>query len=182
MDTIFEIDEIDTPQPETVQEEKPKKKEPKIKKKKEMSEERKQKLREQLSRGRKTLADKRAKKKAEAEPKKEKSQQEEKVATTIEKSQQEPKVENIKIEVKQKKNNNDDLRNEISELKKLILEGRQPKEPKVATTIEKSQQPKKEKLIQVLETPKLISAPIPIPKKKKRSILGGGMVLNLSRF
>tara|TARA_R110001592_G_scaffold134821_1_gene350689 strand:+ start:243 stop:779 length:537 start_codon:yes stop_codon:yes gene_type:complete len=178
MDTIFEIDEIDTPQPETIEEEKPKKKEPKIKKKKEMSEERKQKLREQLSRGRKTLADKRAKKKAE--PKKEKSQQEEKVATRNEKSQQEPKVENIKMEVK--KNNNDDLRNEISELKKLILEGRQPKEPKVEPIQAKAVEKPKEKLIQVLETPKLISAPIPIPQKKKRSLLGGGMVLNLSRF
>lgn len=182
METIFEIDDIETPQPETAQEEKPKKKEPKIKKKKEMSEERKQKLREQLSRGRKTLADKRAKKKAEAEPKKEKSQQqakqsEEKVATRAEKSQQEPKVENIKMDVK--KNNNDDLRNEISELKKLILEGRKPKEePPAKAVVEKP----KEKLIQVVETPKVISAPIPIPKKKKRSILGGGMVLNLDRF
>jgi hypothetical protein len=74
-----------------------------------------------------------------------------------------------------KKNNNDDLRNEISELKKLILEGRKPKEEPV---VEKP----KEKLIQVVETPKVISAPIPIPKKKKRSILGGGMVLNLDRF
>ena len=182
METIFEIDDVDTPQPELAEEPK-KKKEPKIKKKKEMSEERKQKLREQLSRGRKTLADKRAKKKAEAEPKKEKSQQEEKVATTIEKSQQEPKVENIKIEVKQKKNNNDDLRNEISELKKLILEGRKPKEEPVQPKIQAKQTEKpKEKLIQVLETPKLIPNPIPIPKKKKRSILGGGMVLNLGGF
>ena len=180
MDTIFEIDDVETPEPETAQEEPKKKKEPKIKKKKEMSEERKQKLREQLSRGRKTLADKRAKKKAETPPKKEKSQQEEKVAIRNEKSQQEPKVENIKMDIakQQNKNNNDDLRNEISELKKLILEGRKPKEEPVQPKVEKPNQ----KLIQVLETPKLISAPIPIPKKKKRSILGGGMVLNLSRF
>ena len=81
-----------------------------------------------------------------------------------------------------KKNNNDDLRNEISELKKLILEGRKPKEPVQPKVEEKQTEKPKEKLIQVLETPKVISAPIPIPKKKKRSILGGGMVLNLDRF
>ena len=120
MDTIFEIDDIDThaEEAENVTEDVPvkPKKEPKIKKKKEMSEDRKEKLREQLSRGRKTIADKRAKAKLE------KSQQEPKVATTTKKE------DNIKIQVKPQSNNNDDLRNEISELKKLILEGRKPRE------------------------------------------------------
>jgi predicted nucleic acid-binding Zn-ribbon protein len=165
MDTIFEIEDIDNT-PETPSE-KPVKKEPKIKKKKEMSEERKQKLRDQLSKGRKTLADKRAKIKSE------------RVEPEPVKKVEKVKKENMKIEIKS--NDNDYLKNEISELKKLILEGRTQKEEI------KKEVPKKEVIKVVKEEikpiPKVESVPIPIPiQKKKRSLLGGGMVLNLKGF
>jgi len=170
MDTIFELEDVDSNHEVSEKV----KKEPKIKKKREMSEERKQKLREQLARGRKTLADKRAKKKSETKPAEPKIEKVEKV-----------KTENIKMEVKN--NDNDYLRNEITELKKLILEGRKPKEekkidpPKIVEKV-----PVKEEVVkpEPVKTEPVKSAPIPIPQpvKKKRSLLGGGMVLNLNRF
>tara|TARA_R110001606_G_scaffold376934_2_gene535788 strand:- start:12 stop:539 length:528 start_codon:yes stop_codon:yes gene_type:complete len=175
METIFEIDDIEQPVPET-KPTKPKK-EPKIKKKKEMSEERRQALREQLSRGRATLAKKREAKKGGNK------ETEKKVPIKKEKP---VKNENVKMEVEKVKpsSNNDDLRNEISELKKLILEGRKPREPPAPQPVKEKPEPvkekPKEKLIQVLETPQLIQPPI--PKKKKRSLLGGGIILNLDRF
>ena len=180
METIFEIDDIDQPQ-EKKTEKKPKK-EPKIKKKKEMSEERRQALREQLSRGRATLAKKREQKKTvpkdlkkEPVPKKEKPK--DKLIQVLETPELiEPKTKDL------------DLRKEISELKKLILEGRggvkEVMEKPIKIQQEKKeaerQEPKREKpkLIQVLETPQLIQP----PKKKKRSLLGGGIILNLNRF
>ena len=169
MDTIFEIEDIDNDKTTETPSSKPVKKEPKIKKKKEMSEERKQKLRLQLSKGRKTLADKRAKIKSE------------KVEPEPVKKVEKVKKENMKIEIKS--NDNDYLKNEISELKKLILEGRKQKEeiPKKEVINEIKEKPKiKEEIKQI---PKVESVPIPIPiKKKKRSLLGGGMVLNLKGF
>ena len=82
-----------------------------------MSEERKQKLREQLSRGRETIKARREAKKA---------------GTPVEKKapvKKPVKKENVKMEVGEVKpsSNNDDLRLEIGELRKLILEVRKPR-------------------------------------------------------
>ena len=181
MDTIFEIDDIDKPVEE--KQEKPKR-EPKIRKKKEMSEERRQKLLENLSRGRKTLAEKRAKAKGE------KPKEEKKVIKKEEKAE-DSNIRNIKPT-----SNNEDLRNEISELKKLILENRrsekssQQQEKKENPKVKQEEKPKEIKSeVQATTRPPTpisntapVSAPIPVPKKKKRSVLGGGMVLNLDRF
>ena len=177
MDTIFEIEDIEhTPE---IIDDKPVKKEPKIKKKKEMSEERKQKLRDQLSKGRKTLADKRAKIKSE------------RVEPEPVKKVDKVKKDNINLEIIS--NDSNYLKNEISELKKLILEGRRI--PKEETIKEKHigghSIPKiKEEIKEIKEIPQVesigghsIPSPIPIPiPKKKRSLLGGGMVLNLKGF
>jgi len=78
--------------------------------------------------------------------------------------------------------NNDELRNEISELKKLILEGRKPREAPAPQPVKEKPEPVKEKPKPIPVPVKQEVQPVPVPKKKKRSLLGGGMILNLQRF
>ena len=185
MDTIFELDDVDKPQ--EPQEEKPKKKEPKIKKKKEMTEERKAKLREQLARGRKTLADRRAKKKEEQKP-----ASEEKPVVKTQAPKQKKSTPKEKVEMTPPYIRDDDLRKEISELKNLVMESMKPKEPVHDSTPKKmeleepKEPPKKKKVLpqesNVQSNAVQVNVAPPIPKKKKRSTFGGGMVLDFSKF
>jgi len=202
MDTIFEIEDVEKPAPEPAP-----KKEPKIKKKRVMSEERKEKLRAQLAKGRLTMANKRAeakKLKATTKPAQEPAPEKQPEPAPEPEPSPEPAPEPLKQKTVRKPklkasepinipNNNEDLRNEIRELKNLFLEHQKNKTQKPASIVEPNQEPKIEKQKNVSKKKASLPksnvpspvAPVPVAPpapKRKRSTFGGGMVLDFSKF
>ena len=182
MDVVFEIDD-DEPKTEVVEESKVAN--TKIRKKKIMSEERKTALREQLSRGRATSKANRLAKQGE------KGKVEKVEGVELEHVEPQPIEEPTKPAkpartrkpyVRKTAYDDTSLRNEISELKEM-LKSKQSTKPDMETKPDAQAKPavetkpeREEQLITPIPS-KPIDIPAPIVKKK-RSLFGGGVVLN----